>query len=165
MDERNKAKGKEEVKNGSYAWIWILVILGIGVGAWALYNTYQGQREEVEQEPVTEDIEETPPVKPAPPLEEENVEPVQKIGLTEIRSREENPRFFVVVGSFNNEAMAKDFSENLHQKEMNTYLVYPYGDISNYRLAIAHFPSFDQALNELNRVKDDFKQDLWVLKY
>lgn len=162
--EKIKAAGKEKTKNRSFAWIWIMVLLGLGMGAWALYTIYQDQQEE-EQEPVTETIEETPPAIPAPPLEEEIEEPAQKIGLTEIRAREENPRFFVVVGSFIDEPMAKAFAENLHQKEMNTYLVYPYGEISNYRLAIAHFPNFDQALNELNRVKGDFKEDLWVLKY
>ena len=162
--ERKKAADKEEAKNRSFAWIWIVVVLGLGVGAWALYKNFQGQTEE-EPKPIAETVEETLPVTPAPPVEEEIEEPVQEIGLTEIRAREETPRFFVVVGSFNNEAMAKNFSENLHQKEMNTFLVYPYGDISNYRLAIAHFPSFDQAMNELNRVKGDFKEDLWVLKY
>ena len=163
--EKKKTPVKEETKNRSYAWVWVVVILGIGAGAWAIFKSNQVQPE-VEQEPVAEKVEATPPVTPTPPVEEEIEVPIQKTGLTEIREREANPRFFVVVGSFNNEAMAKDFSENLHQKKMNTYLVYPYGEVKNFRLAVAHFPSFELALNELNRVKADFKkEELWVLKY
>lgn len=163
--EKKKTPVKEETKKPSYAWVWIIAILGLGVGAWAIFNSYKGQPEE-EPEPVTERVAETPVATPPPPEVEEIEQPVQKIGLTEIREREESPRFFVVVGSFNNETMAKDYSENLHQREMNTFLVYPYGEVKNYRLAVAHFPSFDQALNELNRVKGDFKkEELWVLKY
>lgn len=163
----DKAKQKLPVKEETgkrSSWVWVLVILAIGVGAWAYFAYFQDQ--EVAEQPAVAETAETPaPAAPPPPREEAVEEPVPKIGLTEIRSRAESPRYFVVVGSFVDEGAAKDFSVNLHQKEMNTFLVYPYGDVSNYRLAVGHFTSFDQALTELNRVKGDFKEDLWVLKY
>src|SRR5690606_10095270 len=114
--------------------------------------------EEIKEElpPITEDVKDEP--LPIEPEEEE-------ITLAVISSRAENPRYFVVVGSFIDEDMAMDYSKDLIQKGMNTYLVHPYGQIAYYRLAIGQFESFALAAVEMDRVQGDFKENLWVLKY
>lgn len=53
----------------------------------------------------------------------------------------------------------------MQAKEMNTFLVYPYGDIAYYRLAIGQFESFALAAEQIEKEKGNFKENLWVLKY
>ncbi len=160
--ERDTIADKENKGNKYTGLILVLILVVLGLGGWFYYENNQDQITG-EQPQITDQIEETTP--PAPEIKEEMEEPVTKITLTEIRSRVDRPRYFVVVGSFINEAMAKDISVNLHQKEINTFLVYPYADIANYRLAIGHFESYELALQEIDRVKGGFKENLWVLKY
>lgn len=162
--EKDTIANKEN-KGNKYTGLILVLILGVlGFGGWFYYENNQDQITG-EQPQITDQIEEKAPPAPAPEIKEEMEEPVTKITLTEIRARVDRPRYFVVVGSFINEEMAKDSSVKLHQNEINTFLVYPYADIANYRLAIGHFESYELALQEINRVKGGFKENLWVLKY
>ncbi|HLU89164.1 MAG TPA: SPOR domain-containing protein [Cyclobacteriaceae bacterium] len=155
-----------ERKGSGFTWIIVLVfLLAAGLGAWFYFERNAAP---VTDQKVEAPVEmEKPRLETPPPKTEEVVpeEPVAKVTLTPIQSRADRPRYFVVVGSFIDEDMARDFSNKLNQKEINTYLVYPYGDIAFYRLAVGQFESFALAAEEIARIKGDYKEDLWVLKY
>jgi hypothetical protein len=150
----------------SYAWlVMILVLLGILVGGWFYYNySSNGVQEAAKKEAVVQ--EQVPePAPPAQEIIEAPVEEVETFSLTEIKSRIDRPRYFLVVASFIDEDLAKDRAEELQAKQMNTFLVYPYGDIAYYRLAIGQYESFALAAEQIDKEKDKFKENLWVLKY
>lgn len=148
-------------------WVMILVLAGILVGGWFYYDYSSGERPEADKkEAIVE--EQVPTPTPAAPVEEAvelPQEEVETFTLTEVKSRIDRPRYFLVVASFIDEDLAKDRAEELHAKEMNTFLVYPYGDIAYYRLAIGQYESFALAAEDIEKVKGDFKENLWVLKY
>ena len=144
--------------------IMVLVFAGILVGGWFYYDYSSKEKPEADKEEAT--VEEQAPT-PAPPVEEvvEPQEEVETFTLTEIKSRIDRPRYFLVVASFIDEDLAKDRAEELQAKQMNTFLVYPYGEIAYYRLAIGQYESFALAAEDIEKVKGDFKENLWVLKY
>lgn len=150
----------------SYSWAVMLLILAcILAGGWFYYDYSSKGKPEAEQK---EALVEEQVTAPAPAVEEVAEAPVEEVvtfGLTEIQSKMDRPRYFLVVASFIDEDLAKDRAEELHAKQMNTFLVYPYGDIAYYRLAIGQFESFALAAEEIDKVKDGFKENLWVLKY
>jgi hypothetical protein len=175
--EKEKPVSNKEEKKRNYSWLILLLLLLVaGAGGWFYYsntinppdsnsNSSPAKKDaEVQNGPQQEPRQPLTPV-PQPPVEEEVEESAKEITLTEIKSRAGAPRYFVVVGSFVDEDMAKDYSKMLHEKEMSTFLVYPYDQIAYYRLAIGKFESFDLASKEIDRVKEGFKEDLWVLKY
>ncbi|HSJ68701.1 MAG TPA: hypothetical protein VK921_13540 [Anditalea sp.] len=157
-----------EKKEKSNQWAWIsvvlillLVFLGIG---WFWY----GQEKDVtEPEQVTTIAE--PAVTEEPEVIEEEPETIEEepetFTLTPIKSRAASPRYFVVVGSFIDEDMALDYSARLIRQNKNTYLVYPYGEIAYYRLAIGEYATLAQAVEVLEENQANFKENLWVLKY
>jgi len=166
------AKGKEKVaykdtEKKSGGWIWAaLVLLALLFGGVAYWYTIEGEQEP-QQQPVAERQEQVPPT-PVEPAEPEVVEAEpepETYTVTQIKSRAGSPRYFVVVGSFLDEDTALEFSQRLNDAEINTYLVYPYGDIANYRLAVGQYDDFATAYEELERVKSDYSENLWVLKY
>ena len=148
-------------------WVVILVLAGILLGGWFYYDYSSGERPEaVKEETIVE--EQVPSPTPTAPIEEAvdlPQEEVETFSLTEVKSRIDRPRYFLVVASFIDEDLAKDRAEELHAKEMNTFLIYPYGEIAYYRLAIGQYESFALAAEDIEKVKSDFKENLWVLKY
>ncbi|MBT0810257.1 SPOR domain-containing protein [Litoribacter ruber] len=158
------SKKEEKKKDGKKGWVWAaLILLFVGFSAvlfWYVYlNEEPAPAPQVTEQPA-----------PTPPLVVEEEEPVveeepETFTLTQIKSRAEAPRYFLVVGSFIDEDMALDYSERLIEKGINTYIVYPYGQIAYYRLAVGEFENVALALEELERVQADYQENLWVLKY
>lgn len=158
------ALAEEEGKN--YSWlVMILVLAGILVAGWFYYSHSSNGEQPAEKK---EAIVEEPIPEPVPPVQEIIETPEEEVEiftLTEIKSRGDRTRYFLVVASFVDEDLAKDHAEKLHANKMNTFLIYPYGEIAYYRLAIGQFESFALAAQEIEKVKDNFKENLWVLKY
>lgn len=158
----------KEAKSSGLNWLIILLfLLALIAGGWFYFSNQQAvEQEKPEASKVPEEIV-TPSV--PEPVEEEEAGASEKMEeaftLTEITSREERPRYFLVVASFIDEDMARDHSDLLLKQGRNTFLVHPYGEIAYYRLAIGQFTSFALASEEISRVKDDFEENLWVLKY
>lgn len=169
VETKEPAQNVVEKKN-NYNWL-IIVLFLVAVLGGALYYYYynatlNGGNQAADSEPVA-DKEAVVPAAPshdAPPAEEP-VEEMETYSLTEINSRIDRPRYFLVVASFIDEDLAKDHSEQLQAQKINTFLVHPYGEIAYYRLAIGQFENFALAAQEIDRVKDNFKENLWVLKY
>lgn len=150
----------------SYSWLVMILVLSVLLlGGWFYYDYPSNGAQEAENVDAVVEEQIPEPVPPVQELIEAPVEEVETFSLTEIKSRADRPRYFLVVASFIDEDLAKDHAEKLHADKMNTFLVYPYGEIAYYRLAIGQFESFALAAEEIARVKEKFKENLWVLKY
>ncbi|MEX0882327.1 MAG: SPOR domain-containing protein, partial [Cyclobacteriaceae bacterium] len=80
-------------------------------------------------------------------------------------SRSDSPRYFVVVGSFIDSDLAKDYSDRLNERENSTFLIHPYGNGHFYRLSVGYFENWDSAVKEMESLRSSFEENLWVLKY
>ncbi|MDF2157704.1 SPOR domain-containing protein [Algoriphagus sp. CAU 1675] len=85
--------------------------------------------------------------------------------LIRVENRGASPQFFIVAASLPNERIATRESAQYFDKVENVYLILPYEGVENYRLAIGAFSSFTQAKAELDRIKADYSEALWILKY
>ncbi|MEP0714135.1 MAG: hypothetical protein ABJC55_19620, partial [Algoriphagus sp.] len=85
--------------------------------------------------------------------------------LVRVTEKAEQAQFYIVVGSLPNEAMALEESEQYKNRAETVYLIMPYDDVTNYRLAIATSRGWTAINEELARVRDQYTEDLWILKY
>jgi len=154
-------------RSGKWAWITVVLVLlliFLGLG-WIWY----GQQSDRVSEPQQVTTMAEPEIAEEPEVIEEEPEIIEEepetFTLTPIKSRAASPRYFVVVGSFIDEDMALDFSARLNRQNKNTYLVYPYGEIAYYRLAIGEYETLARAVEVLEENQANYKENLWVLKY
>jgi hypothetical protein len=85
--------------------------------------------------------------------------------LVRIEAKADRPTYFIVVGSLPNEKMALEEYPQYSNRASTVYLILPYDEVRNHRLAIGSFTSFTKANKELERIKDDYTEALWILKY
>lgn len=93
------------------------------------------------------------------------IESNQSGTLVRIESKKERPQYFIVVGSLPSEALAVKEAAQYYDRAQTLYLILPYDDVNNYRLAIGAFGSFTAATAELERAKGLYTEALWILKY
>lgn len=93
------------------------------------------------------------------------IESNQSGTLVRIESKKERPQYFIVVGSLPSEALAVKDASQYYNRAQTLYLILPYDDVNNYRLAIGAFGSFSSATAELERTKGLYTEALWILKY
>ncbi len=94
-----------------------------------------------------------------------NLAPTNPVSLTPITAKGEKKRFFLVIASLPTETLIKDFAAKMTVRPAAMYLITPYADSPNYRLAVGKFDSWNAASEELNRVKAQYAADLWILNY
>ncbi|MCH7399456.1 SPOR domain-containing protein [Belliella sp. DSM 107340] len=85
--------------------------------------------------------------------------------LTIINSREANPRYFIVVGSVVAERYAREEVKQYLEKGYNSWIIFPYGDIKNYRIAVGKFDNIETATEAWEKAKGEFGDAIWILKY
>lgn len=85
--------------------------------------------------------------------------------LVRVTEKADRPQFFIIVGSLPNEAMALEEANQYMNRAETVYLILPYEEVKNYRLAIGTSRGFTAINEELARVKDQYSEDLWILKY
>ncbi len=61
--------------------------------------------------------------------------------------------------------MAADYGKELATKGFSTALLSPQGKRKFHRLTVGDYETFVAAQEEANRLKAEFGEDLWVLKY
>ena len=61
--------------------------------------------------------------------------------------------------------MAADHGKDLATKGFSTALLSPQGKRKFHRLTVGDFDTFVAAQEEANKLKAEFGEDLWVLKY
>ena len=74
-------------------------------------------------------------------------------------------RYYIVIESFVDSDMAADYGKELAGKGMSTALLSPQGKRKFHRLTVGDFGSFVEAQEDANKLKAEFGDDLWVLKY
>jgi len=85
--------------------------------------------------------------------------------LIRIENQAERPQYFIVVGSLPSESEALKLAPNYQSKVSEVYMIHPYTESSNFRLAIGKFTSFRKAAEELEKIKSQYSEELWILKY
>jgi hypothetical protein len=85
--------------------------------------------------------------------------------LTLIQSRAGSPRYFIIVGSVVNENFARREAEKYLSDGYDTWIVFPYGDIRNFRIAIGQFESLEAATPDWEAAKKVYGNEIWILKY
>jgi hypothetical protein len=109
---------------------------------------------EPEPEPVEEVVEETPEVTVNTYTE------ITTISLPTGRS-------YIVIGSFVDEDLARDFGNKLLQEQgVGTVIIEPFGKTPLlHRVAVADYPSFQEAMVEVENYRTTYGPETWVLKY
>ena len=85
--------------------------------------------------------------------------------LIRVESQAERPQYFIIVGSVPSEADALKLIPDFQAKVPEVYLISPYSESKNYRVAIRKFTSFRAAAEELDKIKSQYSEELWILKY
>lgn len=85
--------------------------------------------------------------------------------LIRIETKPVPSQYFIVVGSLPSERLALEESAKYWDRAETMYLLSPTADSKNYRLAIGQFNRFTAANEELQRVKSEYTEALWILKY
>jgi hypothetical protein len=85
--------------------------------------------------------------------------------LIRVESKAERPQYFIIVGSLPNEKMALEEANQYFGRNAEIYLISPYDGGRNYRLALSKYPSFKAAAEQLEEIKSQYTEELWILKY
>ena len=85
--------------------------------------------------------------------------------LIRIESKAERPQYFIIVGSLPNEALAIEEANQYFNRSAEIFLISPEEGSRNYRIALSKFGSFRLAAEELERIKSQYTEELWILKY
>lgn len=164
----------------------LLILVVLGAMAYFLYylpkveNEIQTSRIETQENTTNEQIE-SPTTNIDQPIadlgtdEEVDGEVTQEVQapvavqaspeLTLIQSRDANPRYFVVVASVISERLAREEADKYLGLNKNTWIIFPYGDIRNYRIAVGKFDNIESATEAWETAKGEFGEAIWILKY
>jgi len=170
VESKNIPPAEKEKDNTLGVFLIILLfILGLGFGLY-YFGVFDQLNQRTSPEKAETELPEEPiPSTPAPEQEAVIEEPVveEEISpeLSEFNSRERAPRYFLVVASFIDDDLARDYSNRLNKEGENTFLIHPYGKIHYFRLAIGQYENVDLALEAMEEVQGNYKENLWVLKY
>ncbi len=74
-------------------------------------------------------------------------------------------RTYVIIGSFFDEDLARDYGAKLGKEGVSTTLIMPSGNKKFYRLSVEDFGSITEAVNSLDGLKANYGNSLWVIKY
>ena len=157
-----------EEKKGSQVLVVLIILLllgGIGFGVyWFMFRDAQEEvivqensfelptpEPQVIEEPIVEYVE------PEPEVVKTTGE-FQAVGMS-------TGSYYVVVGSFIDDDLARDQSNRINKDGMDTYLIEPYNNNKFYRLAVGNFSSWNDAADKMEDLKSTFGHEIWVLKY
>jgi cell division septation protein DedD len=121
------------------------------------------QKEPVSQEPVkdTTSYVVEKPVEPEPEVIEPEEPAVGEVNTLNSRTG----RSYVVVGSFFDEDLARDYAEKLTKNGTNAFIIPPFGKSKFNRVAIEETESFAAASTRATELTGQFKEQPWPLKY
>ena len=75
-------------------------------------------------------------------------------------------KYFVIVSSFIDDDLAKDYAKKVSSKGHDAYLLKPVGKSKKfYRLSVGQYENMKDAENSLPALKAEFGNDIWILKY
>jgi hypothetical protein len=85
--------------------------------------------------------------------------------ITRIDKRESYRRFFLIIGSFGSEEETVRYIQRPENKFSEYYLVLPFEENPNYRLAIGAYRNWDEASAKLTEMKAQNAKGYWILNY
>lgn len=85
--------------------------------------------------------------------------------LIRVESKAAQAQYFIIVGSLPNERMALEEANKYLGSSTEIYLIEPFDGGKNYRLALSKFDSFKVAAANLEEIKSQYTEELWILKY
>jgi hypothetical protein len=147
---------------------FIILFLGI-IGAVVYFVAFHDAAPEPKEQLVSEIVSEPEPE--PEPVEEVVVEETPEVtsttytDVTTISSA--TGRSYIVVGSFVDEDLARDFSEKLLQAEgIGSVIIEPFGKTSLlHRVAVTDYESFQEAMEQVENHRTTYGPETWVLKY
>ncbi len=166
---------KEKGKFARIVIIGTLVILIVASGLWFMYTGGDEPKElakteqprpkpqpkpQVKKETQQQKAETAPEPKPKP-VAAPTTTPAGTIN--ELQSRTGNA--YIVIASFIDGDLAKDYASMLAANGKSPYIVAPFNNGLYYRVAIAEFQTFDDATQNIGRYKEEFGPDIWTLRY
>jgi hypothetical protein len=117
-------------------------------------------KKEIIPEPVIEEVIE-PEVKTDPPELESAPKAIGAI--SEISQPLD--KYYLIVASFFDNDLAFDYAEKLILSGSNVIIIPPFGTSKFTRVALLEYETLDKANIGLDKYKDEFDEQLWVLKY
>lgn len=147
---------------------FIVLFLGI-IGAVVYFVAFHDTAPEPKEQLVSDIVSEPEPE--PEPVEEVVVEETPEVtsttysDVTTISSP--TGRSYIVVGSFVDEDLARDYSEKLLQAEgIGSVIIEPFGKTSLlHRVAVADYESFQEAMEQVENHRTTYGPETWVLKY
>ncbi|MEQ9287064.1 MAG: SPOR domain-containing protein [Cyclobacteriaceae bacterium] len=83
--------------------------------------------------------------------------------IVEIQDR--TGRSYVIIGSFIDQDLANDYAKELSAAGSGVKIIFPYGTSKRYRVSVADFDSYSDAVAQLGNYKPTYGEDIWTLKY
>ncbi|MFA0963900.1 SPOR domain-containing protein [Roseivirga sp. BDSF3-8] len=149
--------------------VLILLLIAVGGGVWWFFLR------EKTPEPVKEVAEETTTTEPEPveedfssgyeeeeTFEEEPAQPAQG-QIQSLSSR--TGRYYVVVNSFFDGDMAKDYAQKLSNDGINVSIILPSGKNKFHRVAVEDFDSYAAAVDRAEELKATYGNETWAVRY
>jgi uncharacterized protein (UPF0333 family) len=115
----------------------------------------QNLKEIVEEK--SDDVSEAAPAPAAIPLKSGNI--------NKVTAKAAVPQYFIIVSSTASEKVALEEAQKLIDNNNEAWVIYPYGETTNYRLAIGKYAAFAEATEAMEKRKADFDASIWILKY
>lgn len=174
--ERDDEEEEEEGTSGNNKGLIVFGIISVLiVAALSMYLFLFGGMEQVsgwfadepEPAPVTQVVEEPEP-EPEPLPDPEPIPEVDPLApYSEISTiSEPSGRSFVVVASFVDDDLARDFSNELMAQDIGSKILAPTSRAPlMHRVAVADFGTFQEAMNEVALFRNKYGDQTWVLKY
>lgn len=159
-----------KAKGNGFLLLLLLFILVLGLGSLYFFGFFESNKTEISSVTTVRTPAKSVPTTPEVVETDGNTDLIPEVEtseniLSEITARTGSPRYFVVVASFIDDDLAKDYSSELNKSGNPTFLIHPYGDISYFRLAIAQYDNVKKALEVMDNQQGNFEENLWVLKY
>ena len=118
-------------------------------------------KKEIIPEPVIEPEVIEPEVKTDPP---ELKSVLQAIGAISVKGQPLD-KYYLIVASFLDNDLAFDYAEKLILSGSNVIIIPPFSTSKLTRVALLEYETLDKANIGLDKYKDEFDEQLWVLKY
>lgn len=78
---------------------------------------------------------------------------------------EKTGNLFIIIGSFVDEDIANDYAVELATAGKSPSIIPPFGNAVTYRVAIKGYASLSDAKSEIDDLRPEFGQDIWILRY
>ena len=170
-DEHRYYADDEASDNQKKIWLtisFIVVFLGI-IGAVVYFVAFHDKAPAPQQQIVSDVVKEPEPEPETEPVEVVEATPeVNTAAYTDVTTiSSPTGRSYIVVGSFVDEDLARDYSDKLLKDQgTGSVIIEPFGKTSLlHRVAVADYENFQEAMEQVENHRTTYGPETWVLKY